>query len=57
MQRMALRKLIRVPQMPSAFIRLYDETLSVAAIGIGNPDCSPLGNPRLRAQPKLNRLS
>jgi hypothetical protein len=25
------------------FIRVHNETLSVAAMCVGNPDCSPLG--------------
>jgi hypothetical protein len=34
---------IRVPEMPSNFIRTHNETLSVVAVRVRNPHCSPVG--------------
>jgi hypothetical protein len=34
---------IQAPETPSPFIRTHNETLSVAAMRVGNPDRSPVG--------------
>jgi hypothetical protein len=34
---------IRVRQTPSAFHRVHNEPLSVVAVRVRNPDCSPFG--------------
>jgi len=38
------------------FIRSHNETLSIAAMCVRNPDGSPVGIPRLKPSPNSNRL-
>jgi len=35
------------------FIRVHNESLSVVAMRVSNPDCSPVGNQSLRRSPQL----
>ena len=41
--RLVSKSLILVPQTPSVFIRTHNETLSVVAVSVNYPDCSPFG--------------
>jgi len=44
------------PKRSQLFIRMHNETLSVIAVRINNPDCSPVGINRWDAAPSSNRL-